>query len=165
MTDSPATLEELIAPDSSITIGDEKIEVRAFRFLEGLRATAIARPLIDDMRKLFQGEDDIAPNALLDLFGKHAEIWVQLVAISTRREVDWVKALGDIEGTTLLMTFWGINKSFFTTRLILGAAVNEAAELSRTLQSVNSSAPVMEETRETSPSDTPGDRSSTAIAS
>jgi len=116
-------------PDETVRVGGEEVTVRAFRFAEGLKATPIARPFIADLRAIAagasEGEDDpeSPPEAILDLIATHAEVMTELVAISTGKPADWVRALPDAEGMGLVMQFWAVNRGFFMTRLLLAGAM------------------------------------------
>ncbi len=146
------SLEDIVSPDSEIMLGGREVKVRAFRFLEGLRATPIARPLIDDLHETLTKGREVDPGAILDLLGRHGAVWVELIAISTGESIEWLSALSDAEGMSLAMTFWGVNKHFFTTRLALGEALRAAEESNPRKSSANSSPPATEETPRTSPS-------------
>ena len=123
MTDEANSDEEILFPDLVVEIDGEQVEVREFRYLDGLKATAIARPIIAGYRRLLdeQGEA-FEPEALDEVIGEHAEAWTELLAISTGRDAAWVRSLSDGEGVALSLAFWEANGPFFVRRLMLSAA-------------------------------------------
>lgn len=126
--------------DQVVVIKGETITVREFRYLEGLRAAAIARPFIAGLRKLIEDLGNLEPEAILALIGENSEVWGQLGAISTGRPIEWLSELTDEEGMDLTLKLWEANKDFFTRRLILGAALKRGLEdLSRSRRSSRTS--------------------------
>lgn len=137
MTDKADDVEVLFA-DEEITLAGESIVVREFRYSDGLKAAALARPLFVDLREMMQNQAaDIEAEALDCLIGTHHGIWMQLIAMSTGQTVEWVQALPDRHGVALSMAFWRVNGPFVTRRLVLAGAV--AAGLERLFRSRRSS--------------------------
>ena len=113
----------ILFPDETVEIDGEQVTVREFRYLEGLRAAALARPLLAGLREIIETDDDIEPEALDALIGEHTDIWVQLIAMSTGLSAERIGELSDRDGVTLSMAFWRVNGPFFTRRLLLASAV------------------------------------------
>lgn len=111
---------EILFPHQELDIAGEKILVREFSFIQGLKAETLARVMLADLGQLLaeQGEA-IALDDLSDLFARHAETYVQLIALAVERSPDWVGDLSDDEGQLLGWTFWAVNKGFFTRRLAM----------------------------------------------
>lgn len=131
---------EILFPDGTIEIEGEQIEVREFRYLEGLKATAIARPIIAGLRDLIKAEGDLELDAIDALIGEHAEAWVQLISMSTGLDPERIQGLSDRDGMALSMAFWNVAYPFFTRRLVLAEAVARGmAEPSRSPSSSPSS--------------------------
>jgi hypothetical protein len=143
MTDAKTTSDaEVLFAGEEITIGGETIMVREFRYLEGLKATAIARPILAGLRALIEARADFAPEALDALISEHHEAWLALISMSTGRPVEWIATLNDKAGIALSLTFWSVNGPFFTRRLVLaGALAAELGKLSRSRKSSPSSSP------------------------
>ena len=116
---------EILFPDETLEIAGETIKVREFRYLEGLRAIALARPLLQGLAELLeQGELDAL--ALDGLIAEHFTAWIALMAISTGKDEAWIEGLRDRDGQTLSMTFWRVNSGFFMRRLVFGGALARA---------------------------------------
>lgn len=118
---------EILFPDEMVTIGGEQIEVREFRYLEGLRAIALAKPLIAELAKLLEG-GDIDAIALDALIANHYQAWIEMISMSTGKPVSWVEELRDRDGQALGMTFWRVNSGFFMRRLVFGGALARAMQ-------------------------------------
>ena len=117
--DDAATDVEVIHPERVIQIKGEDITVDEFGFLQGLSAGPLARPLLDDMAICFEEKgDDIAMEEISELFGLHREILIHLMSMVTGKSRDWIMALNDKDGMTLMMTFWQVNSGFFVRRLL-----------------------------------------------
>lgn len=149
---------EVLEPDQDLVISGETVTVRAFRMFDGLRATPIARPIISSIREMATAGDEIDADQLMDLLGRHAEEWMQLVALATGRSRQWLDTLTDEEGLALAMTFWQVNAGFFMTRLAIGMPVEPMGPAggASSTSSANSSPQAMDATPENSPSATPG---------
>lgn len=142
---------QVLHPDASMTIDGREVEVREFRYKDGLRAAAIARPIISGLRGLIseiKGRDEIDLSALEEIMGEHPDAWVELIALSTGQDADWIAGLPDREGLNLSILFWEVNAPFFTRRLVLSIASEQPQENRSRPQksSPNSSAPATGET-------------------
>lgn len=118
---NPAEEHEILFPDREVTLSTgEQVTVNEYSFRDGLRMDAFAAPLIADLRQLLLAEpDEDAMLAQLDqLFGLHAEIVMQAIAIATAKTVEWLDALGDSDGQKLRLTWWSVNRDFFLRRLV-----------------------------------------------
>lgn len=137
-----------------MTVGGEAVEVREFRYLEGLQAAGLARPVLAGLRELIEAEGEIQLEALDALIGAHADTWLTLIGMSTGRDLEWLAALSDQDGLALSLAFWRVNGPFFTRRLVLAAAAKGQATPSRSPKSSPpSSAPATEATTTTSRAD------------
>lgn len=121
---------EVLHPDRELVIGGEKIEVREFRFLEGLDAEVIAQPLLNGLADLLGGESrrTFGYSAMAKLFAQHKDEFVQLVGMATGKPPEWFGSLGDADGQRLAMTFWTVNRGFFTRRVVAEVATRKALE-------------------------------------
>lgn len=131
---------EVLAPEASLRIGDELIEVRPFGFLEGVSLGPAVAPIVHALADMAEstpavvgaadehgeaegeaGPDDQSPDdldRLNEIFAAHLDTLLQLMARATGKPVEWIKALPDDDGQALLMLFWTVNRDFFTRRLL-----------------------------------------------
>ena len=127
--DPPDTAAELrtLFPDEDLTVRDPDtgapvaLTVREFRFLEGLEATAAARPFLAAYAALVgDGPEPEAPRTLeLDgLLGAHAALWLDLIARACGREAAWLARLADADGRALRDAMWSANGHFFLRRVV-----------------------------------------------
>ncbi|MFA7666458.1 MAG: DUF6631 family protein [Burkholderiaceae bacterium] len=122
--ESQANDLDVLLPDRELAVGGDTVTVREFTFLQGLQAEALVRPMIQDLQALFGAEDDGADEALefasmAEIFGRHAEAFLTLIATSCGKSREWVAGLSDHDGQILAMTFWSVNARFFTRRLVV----------------------------------------------
>jgi hypothetical protein len=164
MSDAAEKDPELLFDEHTLLIEGERIVVREYRYLEGLRAGAIARPILAGMRELVQSMDDpdeLEPEAIDALIGDHYTVWLELIALCIGRPVEWLAGLPDSAGQRISMAFWGANAGFFTRRLVVSGAVAQGlASRSRSPKSSPSLSPEgTEQTTTASPRDTAGGKS------
>lgn len=147
---------EMLSPDRTLELEGRAVTVRAFRFIEGLRATPLARPIVADLRALAERQDGIAADDILDLLSRHAEVWLELIALATGESVAWLRERPDEQAIALAMTFWQVNAGFFMTRLGLMARLAADTGSAPSTSSPSSVGPDMAAAPKSSPSDSPG---------
>lgn len=111
---------EILFPHREVPTKTEVIVVREFNFLESLKAAPVARPIIDDLARLFEECEDPEAVPLLDVlerFTAHPEAVVRLLELATGRADIAVQSVAD--GHALLRALWEANQAFFTEMLIL----------------------------------------------
>ena len=129
MSESPhdaAAELAVLFPDVELTVRDPDtgeavaLTVREFRFLEGLRAQALAGPFVEGLAELVgTGDiDALDPAAIAGLMNDHAEVWIALTARACDREPEWLARLSDIDGDALSEAMWSANSGFFTRRVV-----------------------------------------------
>lgn len=118
---------EILFPDEMVTVEGEELLVREFRYLEGLRAIALARPLLQGLAELLEG-GEIDALGLDGLISEHHQAWIELIAISTGKPQAWIEGLRDRDGQALSMAFWRVNSAFFMRRLVFGGALARAMQ-------------------------------------
>ena len=150
-TDKATGEAAILLPDRDLEVIDPvtgetlTLTVREFRFLDGLRAQAQARGLIEDIAALAAEAEAMTPARMAQVIGHHAEAWTTLCALACARETDWIAALREPDASHLSMLVWEVNAAFFTTRILgqmLGGAALKAHWASLT-SSASSPAPDM----------------------
>ena len=134
--DPRAELDALF-PDRDVPVRDPDtgaaaaLTVREFRFLEGLRAQALARPLVQAWAALAPGDGELADAGAFEAaMAEHAETWLALLALATGRDAGWLARLPDADGRALSDAMWSVNGSFFVRRVVAEVAARRAASLS-----------------------------------
>ena len=144
----PAEELEVLFPDVDLEVRDPDtgeavaLTVREFRFLEGLRAQALARPFVEALAELIgTGEvSEVGADAVAGLMADHAETWLALAARACERPFEWVARLSDADGDALSDAMWSANAGFFMRRVVASVAAREPREsASRSAQSSTSS--------------------------
>ena len=99
--DPRAELDALF-PDRDVPVRDPDtgeaaaLTVREFRFLEGLRAQTVARPLVQAWAALAPGDGELADAGAFEAaMAEHAETWLALLALATGRDAGWLARLPD----------------------------------------------------------------------
>lgn len=118
----PEDQADVLAPPSTEEIAGELVTVREYSWADALRAAPFARPIVDEFRSLFEhlGPDgEVEMEDLEAVFAKHADAFLELVAIATDRPVSWLQELPSEDGLVLMYQFWNCNQHFFTGRLRL----------------------------------------------
>lgn len=131
----------VLFPDRDVTVRDPDngepvtLTVREFRFLEGLEATPLARPLLTALAALVPaGKDgtheEEGPEVLAieDTLASHASLWLELAARACGREAAWLARLSDADGRALSEAMWAANGEFFLRRVMAQVAARAKAE-------------------------------------
>jgi hypothetical protein len=137
----PAQDLEILFPEREIAIDGERIVLREYTFMEGLRIGREHAALLADLRDLFLGaggeaSPEIEIDALTGVLAAHAGSLVALMALASGREPAWIESLSDAHGQDLLMAWWGVERDFFGRRLA-AAAVGRALHRMRAERSVS----------------------------
>jgi len=124
-TQKPDNELDALLPDSDIEIRGEAITVTEITFIQSLPLEPVIQPMIDDLAELFIGDDSrddgaaVSYQAMASVFGSHAELLLRMLSLATGKPRDWIESLSDADGQLLTMTFWQVNKDFFTRRLVI----------------------------------------------
>ena len=141
---------QVMQPDGELVIQGRAITVREYRFFEGAKLQAQARPFFDGLYALFD-RDGTAPSfdEIEALLGEHEDAVVRMVALASGCDADWIRELDDQDGNRLALTWWLVNSGFFIRRVLRRAA---AARLSPGVESSTpSSTPATSEPQANSP--------------
>ena len=120
----------VLFPDVEVTVTDPEtgepvaLTVREFRFAEGLRAQALARPLIAALAALAareaarEGAADIDALEIQAAIGEHGDLWLDLAALATGREASWLGRLRDADAQEVTAAMWQANALFLMRRAV-----------------------------------------------
>ncbi|MCO1335467.1 hypothetical protein MO867_14100 [Microbulbifer sp. OS29] len=104
---------EILHPERTLNIAGEKITVREYGFVEGLRLRSLSAPFLKALHQVMSSSQELSLEAVLDIIADHHEITLQLMAVAIDREVEWLHSLNDTEGNLLMMTWWAVTGPFF----------------------------------------------------
>jgi hypothetical protein len=120
---------EILLPDITLQLQGKPVTVREYSFVQGLRVDAMAKPFFDDLSRIFLEGDPLKDSDRAELILDELQaLMTQLLALSTGESAEWVEGLGDLDGQTLLMTWWTVNRDFFVRRLAKQQAARRAKE-------------------------------------
>lgn len=112
----------ILQPDGEIEIQGETIQVREYRFFDGLRLQQQHRAFFDALYDLLAPADPAAQAPTFDdvlaLIGMHADSVQAMVALSIGKPAEWVGELSESDGDALLLTWWQVNSGFFVRRVM-----------------------------------------------
>lgn len=131
----------ILFPEREVMHGEQRITVREFSFAESLRATAIAGDILTELAQLFTAPDadDRGYEDMAGIFARHESKYLALVALATDLSAEQIAELPGAVGDQLSLTFWIVNKGFFTRRLALRVMHRRAPAAAETSDSASSS--------------------------
>jgi len=116
----------ILFPDVDMPVADPDtgrdvlLTVREPRFGESLAMAAAMRPLIADLAAI--ETDEVAalpdPTAIDEIIGRHADLWLELMARATGREAAWLARLGDGDGHALSLALWETHGPLLVRRVV-----------------------------------------------
>lgn len=119
MTEGKAEKDaEILFPERELTINDEKIIVNEINFTQGLGFGALINPMTKALAELFSDKEDPEFEDITEVFAAHKDVVLQLMAVATGKDIDWIEKLGDADGQALMTVFWVVNSDFFTRRVV-----------------------------------------------
>jgi len=129
-THAPADELDVLFPDVDLTVRDPdtgaavELTVREFRFLEGLRAQATARPFTEALAEVIGTADESALDApaIAGVLAEHGETWLALTAAACDRDPEWLARLRDVDGDAVSEAMWSANGGFFMRRVVAAVA-------------------------------------------
>jgi len=141
-TDPTATDLDILFPERHITVEGKPLIVREYSFKESLQLDAMLQPLISALSQKINVEQAHLPlEEAISILTKEVDRLIQLIAISTNSEPDFIERLGQREGRELLMLWWTINAPFLWPAAVLHAQLT-ARKLSKTAAIGDTSLPV-----------------------
>lgn len=111
---------DILLPDRTLSVNGVQVTVHEYTLAEQLQHR---QPLRDISSGLCDAMN-AAPNAeisveeLFDVLGARWPSVMQAVAISCGQTIEWVSGLTGEDSESLLLTWWGVNASFFTRNAI-----------------------------------------------
>lgn len=108
----------ILHPDREATIAGRKITMREYGFVEGMRLSATAAPLVDALADAAESSGPVTLDAVQAVFGAHSDAIVALIAQACDQPAEWVAALNDADGQNLFGLWWAVNGGFFVRRVV-----------------------------------------------
>lgn len=107
---------EIMYPDVTLSIAGREITVREYRFLDGLRARAKGKALIDALEPMISSGAAVEAGVedYVDMLAVHHDVVVDLMADSVSgADRDWIDSLDMEDGLVLMHAWWGVCGRFF----------------------------------------------------
>lgn len=134
---------QIMHPDLTTTIAGQKITVREYGFVEGLRLRSLAQPLLDALHAKVAVGRFPELEEIIAILGDNAEAVAQLIAAAADVEVEWLHGLNQREGHQLMLLWWTANGPFYVKNVFDRIMAEAAAAKVRAGQtSTPSSSPV-----------------------
>lgn len=109
---------DILAPEREIEIGGEKVTVREITFGEQLKHGAALKLLADTLLPALKSDNEDILTAVMDALAAHYAATIPLFSLSIGKSAEWIEALKGEDGEALAMTWWSVNRGFFTRRLV-----------------------------------------------
>ena len=125
---------DVLYPDDQLVIDGQSVTLHEYTFAEGLKATAIARPLLARLTVLVNDQDEIniKINDLLTISQDYPDEWIGLLALATGLEVETIAHLSDADGSLLSARAWQVLLPFFGRRLAVERVLDNIGPASPT---------------------------------
>lgn len=103
---------DIIQPNRSVTIGGKDVVVREYGFFEGGRIAPLTAPIIVSLKEILKEKQNVEITDLLKLTYKHIDEMIELLAVATGEDKEWIMSLPQKDGATLATVWWGVNGPF-----------------------------------------------------
>lgn len=107
----------ILHPEREATIAGERIVMREYGFVEGLRLQPLVQPILDGLADTALRDGHLDVGSAARIFAMHDDAIVTLIARACDRDEDWVRNLNDADGQALLFLWWEANLGFFVRRV------------------------------------------------
>lgn len=104
---------EILHPEREVVIAGRPLVVREYGFIEGLRLIPLADPLIEELRVHLEAARPTSVEAIHAMLARHVDVVVQLIAVATDVEPEWIDRLDQDAGTQLMFCWWQVNGPFY----------------------------------------------------
>lgn len=129
----------ILHPDLTFTVGGREVTIREYRFVDGLRVRAKAKPLTLALHQQIVTGEALTED-VLDVLATHGDLVRELVIDATvGADADWYDGLDDNEGTQLLVAWWSVCGPFFLRQI--ASRLGQAMKLKEALVGLTSSMP------------------------
>ncbi len=107
----------ILFPDIKATVAGKEITMRELRFGEQLQYHQLMQPIATHFDNYnLEGNIDDSANNVLDILKLEYQNVIQLIAISCRQSIEWIKSVPAAEGEELMLLWWATNSRFFIRR-------------------------------------------------
>lgn len=104
---------EVLHPNRPVTMAGREVVVREYGFIEGQRLLPLLKPFLDDIKVLLTGDGPLLIGDIQTFLGCHIDAITEAVAIAADVDQEWMAALNQDDGQTLLMIWWSVNGPFY----------------------------------------------------
>ena len=108
----------VLFPTREATIAGRAVTVRELTFPQSMAISGRLTPVIDALAPHY-GSDGIDSDLVMATLSAHADVTLELLALSTGQPPDWLAALHEHEGMHLLLLCMEVHIPFFARRLEL----------------------------------------------
>lgn len=110
-------LEQLFPTGKQISINDENLTIKPFKFGELPKVFKAIGPLTSILGNLLQNRDVTFP-AIASLIMDGGDSIIDLMVIGSRKPRDWVDELEMDQGVEVLTAIFEVNADFFTRKVL-----------------------------------------------
>ncbi|WP_286806195.1 MULTISPECIES: DUF6631 family protein [unclassified Marinimicrobium] len=148
----------ILHPEHTLTVGGEKVTVREYGFVEGLRLRPKYQPLLDALYDIMVGERAPELDAVEAVLAEQLDTTLDLIAVAADVDRSFIEDLSNEDGQRLMDAWWAVNSPFFLRSVFKRAAQERA--LSRHAGATSTTASSSTGTTRTESGNTPSGKSS-----
>jgi hypothetical protein len=108
----------ILYPERTATIAGRVVVMRELNFVESLRHGAHVASLAEAMSDIALENQLHDLESLRAVLADHHEQVLDLIAVSSDQDSDWVRGLDAREGENLLLLWWAVHADFFLRRVL-----------------------------------------------
>lgn len=111
-TDGKDDLAIMFPPEFYVMVGNEKVVLREYGFIEEMELRPHSQPFINDLMVLIGGAE-VTIAAVDSLVVKHIQSVQVMIAASADKPVEWLRGLSKADGAKVYSAWWAANGPFF----------------------------------------------------
>lgn len=118
---------DILHPQRTITVGGREVCVREYGMVEGLRLRPLHAPLVVALTEASASGTAGDYESVLDVLAEHADALVALIAAAADVDADFVRGLRGADADLLVLTWWSVNRDFFSLAVVRRLAARRVA--------------------------------------
>jgi hypothetical protein len=118
---------DVLHPQRSIDVGGRELVIREYGLVEGLRLRPLHGPLVAALADASRRGEADDYEMVLDVLARHADALVALMAAAADTDEAFVRSLRGADADLLVLTWWSVNRDFFSLAVVRRLSVRALA--------------------------------------
>lgn len=118
---------DILHPERTVTVGGRDLCLHEYGLVEGLRLRPLHAPLVAALADASAAGDVSDYESVLDVLALHADSLAELIAASADIDAEFVRELRGADADLLVLTWWSVNRDFFSFAVVRRMAIARAA--------------------------------------